>query len=190
MAGVPIPSQTVGPYFHLGLTDKHAVGCLADANAKGERAWITCRVLDGDGVPVDDAMIEVWQANSEGKYHHPDDHQEKPADPGCRGFGRVGTAADGSCQLETIRPGSVPGIGGNPQAPHLNIALFARGLLRHLYTRIYFAGDPANEKDPVLALVPRERRATLMAQPDPTRAGHWRFDINLQGEQETVFFDV
>jgi protocatechuate 3,4-dioxygenase alpha subunit len=190
MAGVPIPSQTVGPYFHLGLTDKHTVECLVSPNAKGERVWITCRVLDGDGAPVDDAMLEVWQADFGGKYNHPDDLQNKQADPGCRGFGRLGTAADGNCQFETIRPGSVPGIGGTPQAPHLNLAVFARGLLRHLYTRIYFAGDPANEKDPVLALVPQERRATLIAQPDPSRARHWHFDIHLCGGQETIFFDV
>ena len=190
MAGVPIPSQTVGPYFHLGLTDGRAVGCIAQPDAKGERVWLTCRVLDGDGLPVDDAMLEVWQADFQGKYNHPDDMQDKQADPACRGFGRVGTGSDGSCQFETIKPGGVRGIGGIPQAPHLNVAVFARGLLRHLYTRIYFAGDPANEKDPVLAFVPKERRATLTAQPDSARAGHWRFDIHLCGEQETVFLDI
>jgi protocatechuate 3,4-dioxygenase alpha subunit len=187
---VPIPSQTVGPYFHLGLTEKHARGCIADGNVKGERVRITCRVLDGDGVPVDDAMIEVWQADPQGKHNHPDDRQEKALAPGWRGFGRMSTAADGSCQFETVRPGQVPGPAGKPQAPHLNLAVFARGLLRHLCTRIYFAGDPANETDAILALVPAERRATLMAQPDAAHPEQWRFDIHLCGEQETVFFDI
>ena len=190
MDSVPIPSQTVGPYFHLGLTEKHSAACIASSAANGERVWVTCRVFDGDGAPVDDAMIEVWQADSEGKYNHPDDLREKQSDPGCNGFGRLGTAADGSCQFETIKPGSVPGRAGVPQVPHLNLAVFARGLLNHLYTRIYFAGDPGNEKDPVLGLVPQERRGTLMAQPDPARSGHWCFDIHLCGELETVFFDV
>jgi protocatechuate 3,4-dioxygenase, alpha subunit len=187
---VPIPSQTVGPYFHLGLTEKHSAACIASSAANGERVWVTCRVFDGDGALVDDAMIEVWQADSEGKYNHPDDLREKQSDPGCNGFGRLGTAADGSCRFETIKPGSVPGRAGVPQVPHLNLAVFARGLLNHLYTRIYFAGDPGNEKDPVLGLVPQERRGTLMAQPDPARSGHWCFDIHLCGELETVFFDV
>jgi len=190
MDHIPTPSQTVGPYFLIGLTAKHSVPKIAGPDAKGERARLSFRVLDGDGAPIDDAMIEVWQANAEGKYRHPDDPQQKSLDPAVNGFGRAGTDDDGACAIETIKPGRVPGPSGVEQAPHLNLALFARGMLHQFYTRVYFAGDPANASDPVLALVPEERRATLMAQPDPAQPGHWHFDIHMQGEQETVFFDV
>jgi len=135
-------------------------------------------------------MIEIWQANADGKYNHPDDAQQKTVDPSFLGFGRMGTTEDGNCNFETIKPGRVPGPGNVLQAPHLNVAVFARGMLRQLYTRIYFAGDPANQGDPVLALVPVERRETLMAHPDSVQPGGWRFDLRLQGGEETVFFDV
>jgi protocatechuate 3,4-dioxygenase alpha subunit len=135
-------------------------------------------------------MVEIWQADAQGKYNHPDDHQETLPDPACRGFGRLGTDESGSCRFETIKPGRVPGTGGKDQAPHLNLAVFARGMLKQLYTRVYFAGDASNGDDPVLALVPQDRRASLMAQPDPSRPGVWTFEIRLQGERETVFFDV
>jgi protocatechuate 3,4-dioxygenase alpha subunit len=147
-------------------------------------------VLDGDGVVVSDAMVELWHADSDGVYNHPDDPRYKIADAGCRGFGRMGTSEDGTCEFETVKPGCVPGAEGAYQAPHVNVAVFARGVLRQLYTRIYFAGNPANEQDPVLALVPAERRESLMAHPDAARNGAWRFDIRLQGENETVFFDL
>ena len=185
----PTPSQTVGPFFHLCLTTER--GCIqriAGPRTEGERIWLRVRVIDGDGVPVDDAMIEIWQANAEGKYNHPDDKQEKSIDSEFLGFGRLGTADDGSCEFETIRPGRVSGPGNALQAPHLNIAVFARGMLKQLYTRVYFADDPANSEDPILALVSPSRRETLLAQPDAP--GHWHFDIHLQGGQETVFFDV
>jgi protocatechuate 3,4-dioxygenase alpha subunit len=185
------PSQTVGPFFHLGLTtEKGCVRCIAGPVAKGERILLMCRVLDDDGAPVPDAMIEIWQADAQGKYNHPDDTQEKTADPACGGFGRMGTSEGGSCEFETIKPGRVPGPGNVLQAPHLNLAVYARGILRQVYTRLYFAGDPANQEDSVLALVPKDRRETLMAVPDPARPGGWRFDIHLQGQGETVFFDV
>lgn len=188
---IPTPSQTVGPFFQLSLTvEKHSVGCIAGPGAKGERVWLACRVLDGDGAPVDDAMIEIWQADAEGRYNSPEDPNRKNADPACAGFGRLGANEDGSCEFETIRPGRVPGLKKIFQAPHFSVAVFGRGLLKQLYTRIYFAGDPANADDPVLALVPEERRPTLMAHPDPARANHWRFDIHLQGDRETVFFGV
>jgi len=150
---------------------------------------LTIRVLDGNGEALNDAMVEIWQADSEGKYNHPDDRQAKTVDPGFLGFGRAGTGEDGSCEFETIRPGRVPGPGSALQAPHLNVAVFARGMLKQLYTRIYFAGDPANQEDPVLALVPAARRGTLLAYPDAAHGG-WRFNVRLQGEDETVFFDV
>lgn len=187
---VPTPSQTAGPYFHLGMTETRSVRCIAGPQAKGERVWLACRVFDGVGSPVDDAVIEIWQADAEGKYNHPDDGQDKSVDSAWFGFGRMATAEDGSCEFETIKPGRVPGAGNVLQAAHLNLAIFARGRLKQLYTRIYFAGNPANSEDPVLALVPPPRRETLMAHPDAVHAGHWRFDIHLQGKQETVFFDV
>lgn len=191
MRMVPTPSQTVGPFFSFGLTEgRGCVSCIAGSQAKGERVLLTCRVLDGDGVPVPDAMIEVWQADANGKYNHPDDPQCTSADPSCTGFGRMGTSEDGACEFDTIKPGRVPGLGGALQAPHLNVAVFARGMLKQLYTRLYFANDPANEEDSVLKLVPEQRRATLMALPDDRREGCWKFDIRLQGEGETVFFDV
>jgi protocatechuate 3,4-dioxygenase alpha subunit len=187
---VPTPSQTVGPYFRIGLTEKHPLPCIASPTAKGERVSLTCRVFDGDGVAVPDSLLEIWQADAGGKYNHPDDSQTKTVDPECRGFGRMGTDDDGKCEFETIKPGRVPGPGGVLQAPHLDLAIFARGMLKQFYTRIYFEGEPGNDEDPVLALVAEERRHTLMAHSNPDRPGAWRFDIRLQGEQETVFFDV
>lgn len=188
---VPNPSQTVGPFFHFAITaEKTSVGSIAGPQTKGERVLLTVRVLDGDGAGIFDAMIEIWQANAEGKYNHPDDAQQKSVDPSFLGFGRLATDQDGRCEFETIKPGRVPGPENSLQAPHLNVAVFARGLLRQLYTRTYFAGDPANGDDPVLRLVPEDRRQTLMARPDPSRPGGWRFDIRLQGDNETVFFDV
>ena len=186
---VPTPSQTVGPYFRIELTtDEHCVRCIAGPQAKGERVSITFRVLDGDGAPVNDAMLEIWQADSNGKYNHPDDSQPKMLDPGWIGFGRVATGEDGGCVLETIKPGRVPN--GTLQAPHLAVAVFARGMLKQLYTRVYFAGEAANNDDPVLQLIPPDRRETLMARLDPARPGYWLFDVILQGDHETVFFDV
>ena len=183
----PTPSQTAGPYLHLGLTDKWSRSRVAGDGAKGERVWLTFRVLDGEGVPVPDAMIELWQADSEGNYSHPDGGADGAA---FLGFGRLPTTEDGSCTLETIRPGSVPGPGATVQAPHINISILGRGILKRLSTRLYFAGEAANAADPVLALVPVARRATLFARTDPTRPGHWTFDVHLRGESETVFFDV
>lgn len=188
---VPTPSQTVGPFFHFCLTtDKNCVGRIAGPQVKGEHVLLTIRVLDGDGEGLNDAMIETWQSNSDGKYNHPDDAQPKAVDTSFLGFGRMATEAGGKCEFETVRPGRVPGPGNISQAPHLNVAVFARGMLKQLYTRIYFVGDPANPDDPVLALVPAERRETLMAHPDSAHPGGWCFDVRLQGKDETVFFDV
>jgi protocatechuate 3,4-dioxygenase alpha subunit len=185
------PSQTVGPFFSFCLTaEKCCVRNIASLQAKGERVVLTCRVLDGDGVGVPDAIVEVWQADAQGIYNHPDDPQAENVDPACAGFGRMGTSEYGVCEFETVKPGRVPGLNGVDQAPHLNLAIFARGMLKQLYTRVYFADDPANEEDTVLALIPKERRESLMAQTDPAKKNAWRFDIRLQGEKETVFFDV
>jgi protocatechuate 3,4-dioxygenase, alpha subunit len=187
---IAIPSQTVGPYFQILLTGRWAVSKIARPNAKGERVKLVCTVFDGQGERVPDAMIELWQANADGKYNHPSDKQKKPIDPGFLGFGRLGTNDEGICVFETIKPGRVPGKGKALQAPHLEVSVLARGLLKRLATRIYFADDAANDEDPVLALVPRARRSTLIAQQIADEPGAWRLDIHLSGKNETVFFDV
>jgi protocatechuate 3,4-dioxygenase, alpha subunit len=183
----PTPSQTVGPYLHLGMTDARSISRVAGDGAKGVRVQLTFRVLDGEGVPVPDAMIEVWQADSEGNYAHPAGDADEA---GFGGFGRMATAEDGSCTFETIRPGCVPGPGETVQAPHINVSILGRGILKRLSTRLYFAGEPANATDPILALVPGNRRPTLLAQPDPASPANWIFNVRLRGESETVFFDV
>jgi protocatechuate 3,4-dioxygenase alpha subunit len=188
---LPTPSQTAGPYFHLGLTAARSVSSIAGPRAKGERLRILFRVLDGNNQPVPDAMIEIWQANAEGKYMHPDDPHDKLEDPEFLGFGRVETDQNGICIFETIKPGCVPANDeASVQAPHLNVSIFGRGILKRLATRLYFAAEPANDIDPVLALVPNQRRYTLFAQPDSQRNGDWLFDVHLCGKDETVFFDL
>jgi protocatechuate 3,4-dioxygenase alpha subunit len=186
----PTPSQTVGPFFHLGCTDNASCRTLVTGDTKGERIRLICRVFDGDGVPVPDAMLEIWQANAEGRYNHSDDTQKKALDPSFSGFGRLASEANGVCVFETIKPGRVPGNNNSVQAPHINISVFARGVLKRLPTRIYFAGATANAEDPVLALVSADGRATLMAHNSTDNSSDWRFDIHLCGENETVFFDV
>lgn len=190
------PSQTVGPFFAFGLTapqygyphDAIAAGDLADELVPGERTEIFGQVLDGAGVPIVDAMIEIWQADSEGRYAHPADG--RPSNQNFRGFGRFGTGteADNCFRFRTIKPGSVD----DGQAPHINVIVFMRGMLSHAYTRAYFSDEAeANARDPVLLSLPEERRATLIAQRDGASAKPlYRFDIRMQGEDETVFFDV
>jgi protocatechuate 3,4-dioxygenase alpha subunit len=186
----PSPSQTVGPFFHLGCTEHASVGSLVTPVTQGERVHLVCRVLDGDGQPVPDAMLEIWQANAEGRYAHPEDTQQKALDPNFNGFGRLASDEQGRCAFATIKPGRVPGNNGAMQAPHINVSVFARGVLQRLATRAYFAGDPANALDPVLARAPAQRRSTLLAQVDPADKNRWLFDIHLCGPNETVFFDV
>jgi len=186
----PTPSQTVGPYLHLGLTDRNSVSCLASNDVQGERMRLSCRVLDGDGIPVPDAMIELWQADSAGNYNHPDDPRRSRGNPAFHGYGRLPTGDDGICIFETIKPGPVPGLNGQMQAPHFNVSVLGRGLLKRLSTRIYFAGEALNSTDQALALVPADRRHTLLAEPESERPNGWRFDVRLCGEGETVFFDV
>jgi protocatechuate 3,4-dioxygenase alpha subunit len=147
----PDPSQTVGPFFHF--LSWPGAETLIKPDTQGERIEITGRVLDGDGAPVPDALIEIWQANAAGRYAHTEDGQTKPLDPAFHGFGRCASDAEGRFRFATIRPGRVPGRGNALQAPHINLGLFARGLLRRLVTRIYFEGAPENAEDPVLALV-------------------------------------
>ncbi len=193
------PAQTVGPFFAYGLAPelyrypyRSAVGDrLVQSGTEGQRIRIEGRVLDGAGAPVPDAMLELWQANAHGRYNHPaDTRSDNLLDPDFKGFARTGTGLDAECRFvfDTIKPGPI----GDGQAPHLNLIVLMRGLLSHLYTRLYFADEAeANAADPVLAHVPPERRQTLIAQRDETPGGVvYRIDLHLQGPHETVFFDV
>jgi protocatechuate 3,4-dioxygenase, alpha subunit len=184
----PTTSQTVGPFFSIGLTRmKH--DDLVSAGTSGERVIIEGRVLDGDGKPVPDAIIEIWQANSYGKYAHPEDQQDKPVEPSFSGYGRIPTDDDGKFRFTTIKPGPVPDLDGKLQAPHIVVSVFARGLLRRLVTRIYFPDEPANAADFVLNLVEASRRETLIAKKIAGASGTLKWDVVLQGPNETVFFD-
>jgi protocatechuate 3,4-dioxygenase alpha subunit len=206
------PSQTVGPYFHYGLpwkggadlVGKSDMGARTDlfpaehyvlnvssptGTPQGDHIEIIGRVLDGEERPVADAMIEIWQANAAGCYASADDNRvDLPLDPHFVGFGRAATDQDGVYRFRTVRPGRVPGPGNSLQAPHLAVSVFGRGLLKRLATRLYFADEASNAIDPILSLVPDERRHTLIAE--RSRNGTWMFDIVLQGKRETVFFDL
>jgi protocatechuate 3,4-dioxygenase alpha subunit len=155
---------------------------------------ITGRVLDGAGEPVPDALVETWQADPDGRFSHPDDPRGSAGEPApaFRGFGRCPTDADGSYRIVTVKPGPLPSPGGGTEAPHLDVSVFARGLLDRVVTRIYFPGEAeANAADPVLAAIGDPGRvATLVARADPGVADRLRFDIHLQGDDETAFFDV
>jgi len=180
-------SQTVGPYFKIGLEWLNR-STLAAESVAGERVTIRGRVLDGDGAPVPDALLEIWQANRHGKYAHPEDSQDKPLEAGFTGFGRVPTNNAGCFQFVTIKPGPVPGPNGREQAPHLVISVLMRGLLKRLVTRLYFPNDEPNGSDPILNLVDAERRSTLIA--NAASGGHLEWNVVLQGTHETVFFDL
>lgn len=179
-------SQTIGPYLHIGLTWLNT-DRIARPGVRGERIIIQGRLLDGDGVGVGDGLVEIWQANAAGRYPHPDDRRKTPLEKGFRGFGRIPTDAKGRFRFSTVKPGCVPGPGGDLQAPHLSVTVFMRGLLKQLSTRIYFPGDPANAQDPLLKRVPAARRATLIAR--RKAKGDLEWNIVLQGRSETVFFD-
>jgi protocatechuate 3,4-dioxygenase alpha subunit len=205
------PSQTVGPFFHYGLPWKGGADLVGtdDMGARpelfpeahyvlnvssprgavsGETIILEGVVYDAEGAPVPDAMIEIWQANTAGRYASPnDDRTDLPLDEGFIGFGRASTSAEGLYRFKTVLPGAVPGPGNSLQAPHIAVGVFGRGLIKRLATRVYFEGQATNDADPILALVPAERRETLVAK----KVGDaWRFDIVLQGERETVFFDI
>jgi protocatechuate 3,4-dioxygenase alpha subunit len=197
------PSQTAGPYVHIGMAPSTAglpiraeetPNVMAGPKARGERIRIEGSVFDGGGCPVKDAVIEFWQADANGKNDHPADRRKIAPDPDFRNFGRAVTDLEtGHWWIETVKPGPVPGPGGATMAPHICIAIFARGINIHLNSRIYFDDEPdANAADPVLALVgPAERRETLLARHSkPDGLAVYRFDIRLQGERETAFFDV
>jgi protocatechuate 3,4-dioxygenase alpha subunit len=199
------PSQTAGPYVHIGLIPHQAgfdifetdfSNVLVTPETKGERIRIEGRIFDGSGSPVRDSLVEIWQANAAGRYDHPADRQEgKPLDPAFRGWGRTGTDFEtGLYTFETIKPGSVAGRRGHkPMAPHVNFWLAARGINIGLATRMYFADEEeANTADPVLNIIEQPaRRETLIARREERgREVVYVFDIHLQGDRETVFFDV
>ena len=191
------PSQTVGPFFKYGLTPNGAydwsdafTNNLVTPDTSGDRIRVEGTVFDGDGAPIPDCMLEIWQADAQGRFSDPQDKRALP-NSSFKGFGRCGTDANGDYFFDTIRPSSVPDSDSKAQAPHLLLAIFARGMLLHLYTRIYFDGEAGNAADPVLALVPSDRHATLIATREPGSGNAvYRFDVRLQGENETVFFDV
>jgi protocatechuate 3,4-dioxygenase, alpha subunit len=182
------PSQTVGPFLHLILPWPDGPDVVPPDAA--DRIVISGRVLDGDGNGLPDALVETWQADPDGHFDHPDDPRGTVASAlaGFRGFGRAATGPDGVYAIATVKPGGLPTGDGGTEAPHLDVSVFARGLLDRVVTRIYFEDEPANAADPVLASLPDPaRRGTLVAVTEP---GGYRFDIHLQGERETVFFDV
>jgi protocatechuate 3,4-dioxygenase, alpha subunit len=181
-------SQTVGPFFTIG-TDRLNRENLAAPGVSGERIEIQGKILDADGQGVPDAMLEIWQADAQGKYAHPDDPQEKQAEAGFFGFGRIPTREDGSFRFTTIKPGRVSGTDGKLQAPHIAVSIFSRGLLRRLVTRIYFPEEASNGEDFALELVEPARRQTLIAK-NGAREGQLEWNVILQGANETVFFDV
>jgi protocatechuate 3,4-dioxygenase, alpha subunit len=179
------PSQTVGPYLGIalfrGLSPR--IVDVADPRAIA----LSGVLLDGAGEPVPDGMVEVWQANPGGRYAHPaDTRDEIPLEPGFTGFGRSGTVDGGRFEVVVVKPGRVPWPGGGLQAPHLQVGIFARGLLKRVVTRIYFPDEAeANAADPVLSRLGERQRSSLIAQPDN---GGLRFDIVLQGPAQTTFF--
>ena len=178
------PSQTVGPFFAIGLPWPD--GPLVVPAGTPGAIRISGRVLDGAGEPVPDALVETWQADPDGRFAHPDDPRGG-GETGFRGFGRCPTDPQGRWAVLTVKPGPLPASGGGTQAPHVDVSVFARGLLDRLVTRIYFPDEPeANAADPVLARLGPERRASLVATAG--EGGTLRFDICLQGDHETVFF--
>ena len=199
------PSQTVGPFFAYGLAPhsrcdwqpsdaydwKQTVGSnLVTPDVTGTRLRIEGRITDGDGIGINDAMIEIWQADAQGRYASPRDTRARP-NTQFKGFGRSATDKNGEFSFDTVKPGLVPGPEGKPQAPHIVVCIYSRGMLRQLYTRLYFSDESSNSSDPILTLVPGDRRDTLIAHKQ-SQAGHnvYRFDIRVQGGDETVFFDI
>ena len=181
-------SQTVGPYFKIGLLHLYQQE-LAGAETEGERITIQGRVLDGEGNPVPDAILEIWQADAKGNYLLPENGESSVGSGRFIGFGRIPTDATGSFCFSTIRPGSVQAPDGSQQAPHIAVSLFMRGLLRRLVTRIYFSGDSMNDSDFILKRVDKDRRATLLATLVTNQENILEWNVNLQGVNETVFFD-
>ncbi|HTP97996.1 MAG TPA: protocatechuate 3,4-dioxygenase subunit alpha [Casimicrobiaceae bacterium] len=182
-------SQTVGPYLHIGMAWLVTENLVA-SGVDGDPIAIEGRVTDGDGMPVSDALVEIWQANAHGRYAHPQDKGSAPLEANWTGFGRAATDGEGQFRFTTIKPGRVPAPGGGLQAPHIDVTIFMRGMLRHLVTRIYFPGEPANDEDAVLQSVPAARRATLVAVPKAGDPAALTWNARLQGADETVFFEI
>jgi protocatechuate 3,4-dioxygenase alpha subunit len=183
------PFSTVGPFFKLLVRDRpEGTDCLVTETTHGCRLAIEGTLLDGAGAPIDDGLIELWQADANGHYHHPGDPQQAAADPAFRGFGRAATGAAGAFAFQTIKPGRVRAPDGRLQAPHILVSVMARGIMSRCWTRLYFDDDPANDEDAVLQLVPEPRRRTLLAR--RIADGRYRFDIVVQGANETVFFEA
>jgi protocatechuate 3,4-dioxygenase alpha subunit len=180
------PSQTIGP-FYFGTVTNTCRQDLAMPGVAGEKIEIALTLHDAEGAIVPDGLLEIWQANSHGRYNHPEDRRNLPLDVGFEGFGRASTDTTGCARFATVKPGRVPWPAGGLQAAHINVSVFARGVLNRLATRLYFEGDPALAEDPVLKLVDPARRGTLIATRD--EAGVWRLPLYLGGPNETVFFD-
>jgi protocatechuate 3,4-dioxygenase alpha subunit len=192
------PSQTIGPFAAPCLTPNEAGkknyawqqlinGNLVTHDAVGERIRIEGRMFDGEGAPIDGILFEIWQADGQGRYAHPRDPRR--TNSSFKGFGRVESNMDGSFVFDTVKPGRVPGPNGTMQAPHVVVAIHMRGILQHLFTRIYFSDEASNAEDPILKLVPADRRDTLIAKRDGA-GGAYRIDFRIQGDRETVFFDI
>jgi protocatechuate 3,4-dioxygenase alpha subunit len=183
------PFSTVGPFFKLLVRHRRedADTLVTDAT-RGQRITIDGILLDGAGAPIDDGLIEIWQADASGRFHHPDDPRAASADPAFLVFGRAATGPPGTFTFYTVKPGAVPGPDGRPQAPHILVGVMARGIMSRCWTRIYFDDEPANAQDAILQRVPEERRGTLIAR--STGEGRYRFEIVIQGPGETVFFDA
>ena len=183
------PFSTVGPFFKLLVRHQpEAAATLTSETTRGERITIEGTLLDGAGTPIDDGLIEIWQADADGCYPHPEDPRAGSADASFAGFGRVATGTPGTFAFHTIKPGRVAGPDGTLQAPHILVGVMARGIMSRCWTRIYFEDEPSNADDTVLALVPAQRRATVIARALGGR--RYRFDIVVQGDGETVFFDA
>ena len=183
------PSQTVGPFFHDALVSKDC-NILVNEQTRGQRIRISGKVLDGEGVPIPDALVEIWHGDRNGIYPHPHDPRVGDLDEDFRGFGRAATDDEGLYWFDTIKPGTTPSDTDSGQAPFIAVRVFARGLLTHAVTRMYFE-DEVNNRDPVLNQVSRDRRATLLAKCEgKDSTSDYRFNIRLQGTHETVFFDV
>lgn len=187
MARDATPSQTVGPFFSIGL--RHMNRADLAEGIDGERITIKGIVIDGDGQPVPDAILEIWQADADGRYHHPEHSSAPDRETSFFGFGRVPTDDHGRFSFTTVKPGPVHSPDGTPQAPHLQICIFMRGLLKQLVTRLYFPEEPLNASDPVLQLVPESRRETLVARQASQNQNTLEWNVCLQGGSETVFFD-
>ena len=187
------PSQTVGPFFAYGLAPHNRCDWKPSANYDWKEtigANLITPDATGQKIHIEGRVLEIWQADAQGRYAHARGEKPRP-NAKFTGFGRSATDKDGVFSFDTIKPGSVPGPEGKPQAPHIVVCIFSRGMLRQIYTRLYFSDEAANGADPILMLVPADRRGTLIAHKQPgSGPAVYRFDIRVQGDKETVFFDI